>query len=408
MGQVIVPSLIARDGGDGSRLPLRKWEYVVTGALNLSANSAQLAAADLLNPAVSLKAVVDKWAGQTGHQVDPDEETDLDDLGDARRVSPTLAMAARTALARWLQAPTLTVPTITVLMNGGEEAIEVSVTLVNGVQTYQLPLTAGWTRLAAASTGSPVTPPAIGRDGKYIRVDGNGDIEVYYDSALGEPNGPALANAVQKNFAPTYATLRDHFCGAEAVRVPFRVYIDSGAFGAYHLGCSSTEIHCAAYSGDDGDLVSMLLAAEVVEVLAAALPIPVWGCKTSAGEGLSRVLAAELYPSAFAGFVTAGVWLNSARPDFVTTVGTTDTDLVAVGCSTLFLNYLHSQPGLEFSWHDIICGDMPIKTLADVYAKLTKEPAANAFPAFDKLVLGRFPLTQPFLVQLTSDNPFPI
>ena len=111
----------------------------------------------------------------------------------------------------------------------------------------------------------------------------------------------------------------------------------------------------------------MLNVAEVDEVMMANQGAG-WGCGTSAGEGLSRVLATQRYPASLDGFASAATWLNgSKRPDWVTNTEKTDQDYVSTGCATLFLNYLRYQ--LHFSLARIV--EAGGTTLQQTYQKLT-------------------------------------
>src|SRR5205085_60190 len=145
-----------------------------------------------------------------------------------------------------------------------------------------------------------------------------------------------------------------------------------GSFGGYHRGCTNAEIHCAAYSGHDLNLIRFVLASQLTEVLASCVPAlqKGWDCGYSTGESLSRALASERYPAQVARFATATTWLNSERPDWVSRVALTDIDRTAIGCSTLFLNYLHYQLGFE--WEKVVAAaPSPTRGLADTYRQLT-------------------------------------
>ncbi len=85
-------------------------------------------------------------------------------------------------------------------------------------------------------------------------------------------------------------------------------------------------------------------AAEIVEVFSAAQGGD-WDCGASNGEGLSRVLATELYPAELDGYTTAADWLDGGRPDDVNQTNPTDQDAVSNGCAVLFLNYMRYQEG---------------------------------------------------------------
>jgi len=93
----------------------------------------------------------------------------------------------------------------------------------------------------------------------------------------------------------------------------------------------------------------MLMIAELVEVF-EALQGAGWDCGASNGEGLSRILATELYPAALDGFTTATDWLDTPdRPDFVNQTDPSDTNFVSTGCAVLFLNWLHYQLGYDWT-----------------------------------------------------------
>jgi hypothetical protein len=230
----------------------------------------------------------------------------------------------------------------------------------------------------------------------YTLAGSTADFDVAFDSTL-RSEGQALADAILGRCEQDLSQLRSFFGGVSAGR--FSVFIDPGTFGAYHFSCAGTEIHCAAYSGMDGDLENFLNCAEVDEVLMAA-QAKGWNCGASAGEGLSRVLATELHPASLGRFASASRWLNSARPDWVTQTEGTDRDYVSIGCATLFINYLRHQ--LRFSLAQIV--QAAGTTLQQTYERLTG--STDAFGPFASLLEARFP--PGVTVDLTNDNPFPL
>jgi hypothetical protein len=150
----------------------------------------------------------------------------------------------------------------------------------------------------------------------------------------------------------------------------------------------------------DIDHTRMLVVAEEVEVFEAAQNRG-WDCGASNGEGLSRVLATELYPAELDGFATAAAWLDSSdRPDWVSKTDPTDQNAVSTGCAVLFLNYLRYQ--LNFSWPQIVAAAG--STLEQTYEALTGK--TGGFAPFKALLDQRFPPGRPS--GLTKDNPFPI
>ena len=238
-------------------------------------------------------------------------------------------------------------------------------------------------------------PPAAG----LLRQRGStAHFVVFYDDRLGS-NGPTLADAVLATAERDYGQLQAWFGGITPAALPFTVNIVPGQGGASHATCPDTTLTCDAFSGQNGDLVRMLVVAEADEVFMANQGAG-WDCGASNGEGLSRVLAAEQYPAQLDGFASASSWLNSSRPDYVTTNDPTDTNYVSIGCSVLFINYLRSQLGHSLT--SIVQAGGP--TLQDAYRVLTG--STDAFGPFATLLQRHFPSGTP--VTLPNDNPFPL
>jgi hypothetical protein len=245
----------------------------------------------------------------------------------------------------------------------------------------------------------PAGAPRTAADGGPYTLGGSTtNFQVSYEDALGA-NGPVLADAVLQTCEADYAGLRAWFGGLTPSGLPFTIFVVTGSFGAYHASCAATELHLAAFDGSNADLVRMLMVAEADEVMMAAQNVG-WDCGASHGEGLSRVLSTELYPAQLNGFATAASWLDSNRPDWVTSTEPTDQNYVSIGCATLFLNYLRYQLGHNLK--EIVGAGAP--TLAQVYTNLSGK--SDAFAPFNTLLQQRFPVGQPS--GLTDDNPFPI
>jgi hypothetical protein len=251
-------------------------------------------------------------------------------------------------------------------------------------------------------TGPP-GPPGGGGGAEYTFQGSTTNFQVYFKTLLGIA-GRDLAQGVLGSCEAEYVELQQIF-GIAASGLPFEVYIDDGTFGAFHDTCAATGLHCAAFNGDNVDLVRMLVVAEEVEVFEANLANG-WDCGTTNGEGLSRVLATDIYPAQLGDFATAANWLDSPdRPDYVSAnlsngTGSEDTDAVSNGCSVLFLNYLHDQ--LHFGWSDI--AQSGGATLAETYQRLTGQ--SDAFGPFAALLAQNFSPGQPSGV--VGDNVFPL
>jgi hypothetical protein len=180
----------------------------------------------------------------------------------------------------------------------------------------------------------------------------------------------------------------------------FTINIVPGDNGASHSSCADTVLSCDAFNGTDANLVRMLVVSEADEVFMDSQGNG-WDCGKSNGEGLSRLISAELYPGSQSGFVTGPTWLGGNRPDFVNTNDGTDRNFESIGCTTLFLNYLHYQLGFPFV-NIVGAGG---STLAATYTRVTGI-LGGGFAPFATLLQQFFPLGQP--VALTTDNPFPL
>jgi len=260
-------------------------------------------------------------------------------------------------------------------------------------------------RVLAADSKSQLGTP-IGR-GDYPGAIFHGStphFRVYYQPALGSA-GAEVAEGVLAACESDFTKLRAWFGGIVPSSFPFNVIIAKlPGGGAYHYGCAGVDIYCDVRLTPSVDplFTEFLNIGEIVEVFGAAFGAG-WGCKRSKGEGLSRVLAAQLYPSEVGEYATAHYWLDGARPDFVNATATTDTNPVANGCAVLFLNYLHFQLG--YSWRAIIkAGGHNLK---QTWVRLVKPSGnPNPFKRFKALLNEQFPPGTPS--GLADDNPWPI
>lgn len=243
---------------------------------------------------------------------------------------------------------------------------------------------------AAAQTGFDFPATLAGRTTHF---------QVYYQN--GFANGPAIAQGVLGTCERDYTAQVAFFSGIQIPTMPVNILIGSGIGGAYHYGCSAVDVYCDGDSSPnpDIDLTRMLAVAEEVEGFEATQNKG-WDCGASNGEGLSRVLATELYPAQLDGFSTAAAWLDSNRADWVSKTDPTDQNGVSTGCAVLFLNYLRYQ--LNFSWQQII--QAAGATLEQTYQGVTGK--TGGFAPFKALLGAHFPPGQPS--NLATDNPFPL
>lgn len=241
-------------------------------------------------------------------------------------------------------------------------------------------------------------PPA-GFDFPATLAGKTAHFQVYYQT--GFANGPAIAQGVLSTCERDYNAQVAFFSGIQIPALPINILIGTGIGGAYHYGCAAVDLYC---DGDTSanpniDLTRMLAVAEEVEVFEATQNKG-WDCGASNGEGLSRVLATELYPAQLDGFSTASSWLDSNRPDWVSKTDPTDQSAVSTGCAVLFLNYLRYQ--LNFSWQAII--QAAGSTLEQTYKGVTGK--TGGFAPFKSLLDAHFPPGEPS--NLATDNPFPL
>jgi hypothetical protein len=231
-------------------------------------------------------------------------------------------------------------------------------------------------------------------------------------SSDGTSDGDATARAVLQNAEADFAALQAWFGGLAlppghdgddqtVVRtaLPFQVAMDANAGGAYHYACDGTDLFLQPTPA----LGPGLNVAEVVEVFEAAQGRG-WNCGQTNGEGLSRVLAFERYPSMVPDFINVvQYWWSNGAGDFVNDNSATDQDEAGNGCGTIFLWYLHTQ--LSFSWEQIVAAAGP--SLGATYQQLTGQDPKAGFQDF----LGRVATLDDGSGNLNlpaNGNPFPI
>jgi hypothetical protein len=231
-----------------------------------------------------------------------------------------------------------------------------------------------------------------------IHAGNTAHFDVYYLSRLGQ-KGADLAQAIVQTCEGDYAALQAIFGGLTPGRLPFVVQITSDSSGASHSSCLGTDVVVGGNSGTSVDFIRSLLVAEVDEVFMANFGFG-WDCGASPGEGLSRVLANDLYKGVEpADFVSSNVWLNlNPRPNFVDQADPTDTNYKSIGCSVLFLNWLRFE--LNHGWAEIVASGGA--TLADTYRGLTGKN--TGWSDFSAVIDTSFPVGKTY--RLKTDNPF--
>lgn len=252
---------------------------------------------------------------------------------------------------------------------------------------------------ARRAPGSP-RPLGLHHASKTTSAGNTAHFTVSYLTALGQ-QGATLAAAILETCERDYTTLQTSFGGITPQGLPFVVQITSDNSGASHSSCLGTDISVGGKSDGNADFIRSLLVAEEDEVFMANFGHG-WDCGASNGEGLSRVLANDIYRGVEpADFISSSVWLSlNPRPNFVDQTDPTDTNYNSIGCSVLFLNWLRFQ--LNHSWAEIIAagGD----TLGATYRNLTGK--STGWADFQAVIDAHFPAGQPY--DLTTDNPFPL
>ncbi len=228
---------------------------------------------------------------------------------------------------------------------------------------------------------------------------------LFYQTSLGQ-SGATIAAYFRS--ACEYDLQRNaSLFGLNWDRLHFAITVVDGSGGAWHPGeCSDTNIFAAANTAPLPDnlpnylFLRALVVSEIVEILGDRFG---WNCGWSNGEGLSRAVGDFLVPCQRPGnFLSARMWLNppSAREDFVTKSFQGDRDYPSIGCSVLFLNWMHYQLG--HPWGDIVRNGAD--TLQETYSRLTQQ--TDAFARFTAL-LNSNPAEVDRRAS-TSDNVFPI
>jgi hypothetical protein len=247
---------------------------------------------------------------------------------------------------------------------------------------------------------APVAPawPSFKGTSQFVGTSPSGRVTVYVDPSLGQP---ALQNAQDLlNDGDRVVTANDGIFGTTGGPVSVIVFALGGATdgtgGADHMGCdysTGAAIEVCASFGNSAR-VSALFEAELSECSMNGNL-----CGLSTGEALSRWCSAVIGNNALADFATAPQWVQDNQPDFVDQTDPTDQNPDSTGCGMAFLSWMISQGyGLEKIAPAMVnLGDAG--TLAQLYATLTSDDAANAFPKFQAAI-------QNLPNGVTSDDPF--
>jgi hypothetical protein len=156
-----------------------------------------------------------------------------------------------------------------------------------------------------------------------------------------------------------------------------------GTGGADHWGCdfaTGSGIECDMAAGNS-KLVSALFEAELSECCMGGNL-----CGVHTGEALSRWCAFETGPGLLGPFATGPTWMSSGMPNWVNSVDPSDGHGPSIGCGVVFLSWLQKtgHPLNKIAPAMVNLGETG--TLAQLYAALTGDAAANAWPKFSAAV----------------------
>jgi hypothetical protein len=221
---------------------------------------------------------------------------------------------------------------------------------------------------------------------------------VYVDPTLG---APALQNAQDLvNDGDRVVNANDAIFGTTGGSVSVIIFAldgqTDGTGGADHGGCDYTTgaaIEVCASFGNSAR-VSALFEAELSECSMGGNL-----CGVSSGEALSRWCAAEVGNNALSDFASAPTWAQDGMPDYVDKTDPTDQNSDSIGCGMAFISWLMSQGYVLDKIAPVLVGLGAAGTLAQLYAKLTSQPASNAWSSFQAAV-NALPNG------VTSDDPF--
>jgi hypothetical protein len=251
--------------------------------------------------------------------------------------------------------------------------------------------------LAQEAAAQPQWPSYTGTS-QLVGTSPVGKVTVYVDPSLG---AQALQNAQDLlKDADRVVSANDAIFGTPGGPVSVIVFALGGATdgtgGADHGGCDYTTGNaievCASYGRSDR--VSALFEAELSECSMGGNL-----CGVSTGEALSRWCAAQISNNALSDFATAPQWAQDGEPDYVNQTDPTDQGADSTGCGMAFLSWILSKGYTLSQIAPELTSLGSGGTLAQLYANLTSDAAANAWPQFQAAVQG-------LPNGVTSDDPF--
>jgi len=240
--------------------------------------------------------------------------------------------------------------------------------------------------------------PSFKGNSQFVGTSPSGRVTVYVDAAI-DPAGVQNAQDLV-NDSDRVVAANDALFGTTGGPVSVIVFAldgrTDGTGGADHMGYDYTsgaaiEV-CASFN--NSARVSALFEAELSECSMNGNL-----CGLSTGEALSRWCASVIGNNALSDFTTAPQWAQDGMQDFVNQTDQSDTNPDSTGCGMAFISWLMSLGhGLDKIAQTMVSlGDAG--TLAQLYANLTTDAAANAWPNFEAAI-------QNLPNGVTSDDPF--
>lgn len=261
---------------------------------------------------------------------------------------------------------------------------------------------------------APVTTPA----GTYVVdfVSTTLGAQAAFTALTTAPNLTALDN--------DFAFLQDAFSGLPMTHLfPIKVIVsDVGGGAQWSSHDISAGVTISVSYRSDPLFLRYLLASKIAEMFEFEQGLGWHGGRTGPGdtgsntegdlgEGLSRFLGRQLLLKngstveiTAPAFGVGNQWLaTSSRDNFISSSDSPDPKDnqpdPKVGCTTLFINYLHTQLG--FSIKDIVRAGAP--SLQGVYTNLTRDEG-DPFPVFAMLLDAAFPAGPPGSVGTQIDT----
>src|SRR6202140_345386 len=247
------------------------------------------------------------------------------------------------------------------------------------------------------SAGAPTWPSYKGTS-QLVGTSPSGRVTVYVDPTLGQSglqNAQDLLNDADRVVGPN-DTMFGTTGGPVSVIVFALGNATDGTGGADHMGCDYTT---GAAIEIDASFVNSARVSALFEAELSECSMNGNLCGQSTGEALSRWCAAGISNNALSDFATAPQWAQDGMPDYVNKTDPTDQNADSTGCGMAFLSWLMSQSySLDKIAPEMVAlGDAG--TLAQLYANLTSDAAANAWPKFQNAVKA-------LPNGVTNDDPF--